>query len=91
MKNPFGKTVSESEPYAVYKNDMAGFEYRVLKTYQRPDKERSNQYARWFLASKSPYTYGTYELGDGYINQILDDPQTHLVSATREWRDHYGN
>ena len=91
MRNPFSKAVSQSEPYAVYKNDMAGFEYKVLKTYQRPDKERSNQYARWFLATKSPYTRSSYELGDGYINQILDDPQTHLVSATREWRNHYGS
>ena len=91
MKNPFSKTTSQAEPYAIYKNEMAGFEYKVLKTYQRPDKERLNQYSRWFLATKSPYTYGSYELGDGYINQILDDPQTHLVSATREWRDHYGS
>jgi hypothetical protein len=91
MKNPFGKTTSQSEPYAIYKNEMAGWEWRVLKTYQRPDKERSNPYARWFLATKSPYTYGSYELGDGYSKEILDDPQTYLVSANREWRDHYGS
>ena len=42
MKNPFAKTTRQSEPYAIYKNDMAGWEWRVLKTYQRPDKERSN-------------------------------------------------
>jgi hypothetical protein len=91
MKNPFGKTVDRSKPYAIYVNKMAGFEFRVLKTYQRPDKERTNGYARWFLATKSPFTYGSYELGDGYVNDILSDPQIELISATKEWEQNYEN
>ena len=38
--NPFGKTRKVDEPYAVYRGHH-GWEWRVLKTYQRPDKERS--------------------------------------------------
>jgi len=48
MKNPFGKSTTQDKPYAVYQNDF-GWEWRVLKTYQRPDKEPSNKYARWRL------------------------------------------
>ena len=63
-KNPFGKSMTQDKPYAVYKNDF-GWEWRVLKTYQRPDKEPSNKYARWFVAATSPHMHdGGYELGD---------------------------
>ena len=47
-----------------------GFVFRVLKKYQRPDKEAENPFARWFVATKSPYTYGNWELGDGYVRDI---------------------
>ena len=90
MKNPFSKTRKKDEPYAIYKNNMAGWEYRVLKTYQRPDKEKENPYSRCFLATKSPYTYDSFELGDGYSHTILNDPQFYLLNATREWMSHYG-
>ena len=35
-----------------------------------PEKEKGNQYARWFCAVKSPYTYGRFELGDVYVDDI---------------------
>lgn len=89
MKNPFGKTVKESAPYAVYYIPSIDFEYRVLKTYQTPANEQKNQYARWFLATKSPMTYGSYELGDGYCYEILQSAV--LVKCTPEWEAAYGH
>ena len=86
MKNLFGKSRTVDNPYATYR--LGNFEWRVLKTYQRKDKEDTNQYARWFTACKSPYTYDSWEYGDAYINEIMSvNPE--LVSATDEWKEHY--
>ena len=70
MKNKCNKTVSVDEPYETYVNDMAGFEWRVLKKYQKPELEAKNPYARWFCAVSSPYTWGSHELGDVYVSEI---------------------
>jgi len=89
MKNPFGKRVDIANAYATYV-DRFDFEYKVLKTYQRSDKERDNPGARWHVATKSPFTFGSYEYGDGYVKDILSN-NAGLVSATPEWKDTYGN
>lgn len=61
------KRAADAEsPQAVFEG--GGFEYRVLKTYQNDD---SKDFARWFLATKSPYTYGSLELGDGYVRDVV--------------------
>ncbi len=54
-KNPFGKTRGVEDPYATYSGPV-GWEWRVLKTYKRPDKEQADAYARWLVAASSPYT-----------------------------------
>ena len=41
MKNLFGKSRTVDNPYATYK--LGGFEWRILKTYQRKDKEDSSK------------------------------------------------
>ena len=69
-KNECGKTRPVEDPYEIWENPSSGFVYRVLKKYQRPDKEADNPYARWFVATKSPFTYGSWELGDGYVRDI---------------------
>jgi hypothetical protein len=84
MKNPFGKTADVEKPYAVFKLGTA-WEWRVLKTYQKPENEAKNQYARWFVAAKSPYTYGSWEYGDLYINDVAGN----LVESTDEWVEAY--
>ena len=43
---------------------------RVIIALTR-DKEIKNPLARWKLATKSPFTFGNYELGDGYCLDIL--------------------
>ena len=45
--NPFGKSTTKYEPYAVYRGNQ-GFTWCILKTYKRPDKEASAKHARWF-------------------------------------------
>ena len=79
-KNPCGRTVSVDEPYEIYKNHGSGFEWRVLKKYQTPAKEAENfakakegkyNYTRWFCAVKSPMTYGSWEYGDVYAQDII--------------------
>ena len=68
-KNLCGKTVSVEKPYEVWTGEN-GFEWRVLKKYQMPHMEKANMYARWYCAVKSPMTYGRWEYGDVYVNDI---------------------
>jgi hypothetical protein len=70
-KNKCGKTRPIEDPYEIWENPQSGFVFHVLKKYQRPDKEAENPFARWFVATKSPFTYGNWELGDGYIRDIM--------------------
>jgi hypothetical protein len=85
-KNKFGKTVKVDSPYARYK--FKDFEWVVLKTYQSADNEKKNPYARWYTACRSPFTYGSWEYGDAYINEIIG-AGAELVGSTPEWRDEY--
>ena len=70
MKNECGKTRTKDNPYEVWVNE-SGWEWKVLKKYQTPDNERKNPYARWFCAVKSPFTDGSYELGDVYVKDVV--------------------
>jgi hypothetical protein len=67
-KNLHGKTRSVDSPYLII--TQGDWEWRVLKRYQSQDAERANPYARWFVAVKSPMTYGSWEMGDTYIREI---------------------
>lgn len=93
MKNPFAKARKKDAPYAVYRSRDGGWEWRVLKTYKRPDTEANDPYARWFVAVSSPHTFGSFELGDEYCNRNDFSPGIRktavLVSCTAEWFQHY--
>jgi hypothetical protein len=67
-KNLHGKSRTVEAPYHIIV--QGDWEWRVLKRYQSPDAERANPYARWFVAVKSPLTYGSWEYGDTYISEI---------------------
>jgi len=88
-KNLFGKSASKDAPYAIYRGygPFGNTEVRVLKTYQSVDKERSNPYARWMVAVKSDFTYGSYDMGDSYIKEAIMGLT--LVEATDEWKAVY--
>ena len=56
------RTRPSNNPYEVWTDGQ--FTYKVLKKYQNDDNK---PYARAFLATSSPFTWGSEELGDGYI------------------------
>ena len=68
-KNLCGKTRDIDNPYEVWKGP-GGFEWRVLKKYQKPELEAKNAYARWYCSVKSDMTYGSFEYGDTYVSDI---------------------
>jgi hypothetical protein len=72
MPNLCGKMRDKNNPYEVWKNN-SGWEWRVLKKYQTPEKEKGNVYARWFCAVKSPLTQGTYDMGDTYVRDVVNN------------------
>lgn len=67
-KNLYGKMAKVETPHHTF--TAGDFEYRVLKCYQGPEKEKSNPYARWFVAVSSPLTWGRWEYGDIYVDDI---------------------
>lgn len=67
--NPCAKTRNVENPYEIYKGP--DFECRVLKKYQSPSNEANNPLARWFCATKTSATFGTWEYGDGYATDIM--------------------
>lgn len=67
-KNPCGKTRPVTRPYEIWEGN--GFTYKVLKKYKNPESEAKDPYARWFLATSSPFTFGSEELGDGYARDV---------------------
>ena len=71
-KNECGKMRDKENPYEVWRNN-SGWEWRILKKYQKPELEAKNPYARWFCAVKSPYTWGSHELGDVYVSEIKEN------------------
>lgn len=75
-KNLCAKTRPVEKPYEIWV--APGWEWRVLKKYQSPEKELSNPFARWLVAVKSPYTFGGWEFGDDYVVSIK--AQARLVS-----------
>ena len=86
MPNPFGKSRSMDKPYAVYR--AGEWEWRILKTYKTPASEEKDPYARWFVAAKSPHTWGSFEYGDTYRKEVRNYGT--LVAAEPEWREAYG-
>lgn len=70
MRNPCGKLRPIEKPYAVFRSED-GWEWRVLKKNQAPDKEAKNPYASLFCAVKSPHTFGRYEMGNIYVSDIV--------------------
>ena len=77
-KNLCGKTRPVDNPYEIWKSFDGTWIWKVLKKYQKPSKEELNRYARWFCAVSSPYTHGTYDLGDVYVTDIKLNASRHV-------------
>ncbi len=81
------KTVEMENPHATFSNPAAGWTWKVLKVYAGAKSDKKNEYARWFIAARSPFTFGGYEMGDTYINDIINYGQ--LESATDEFKTYF--
>ena len=85
------KFKTKDEPYAIFKG-MGPFgdtEVRVLKAHQMPKKELRNQYAKWNVAVKSDYTFGSFDMGDSYLNDVVRDLE--LIYAHELFKNQYWN
>ena len=87
MSNPFRKGAPLDAPHAIYANPQ-GWEWRILKTYKQPSSEQKDPYARWFVAARSPLTFGDWEYGDTYKNEVVNYGR--LIAATPAWQEAYG-
>lgn len=79
-KNTKGKTRDINNPYEIWVNPFAGWEWRVLKHYKSTESEDLDPYARVFTAVKSPMTWGGYDMGDTYLQEIK-------ANATLAWAE----
>ena len=82
-KNPFAKSRPATQPYAIYR--AGDIIWHVCKTYKLVQNEGA--YARWFVWAKSPMTYGEFEGGDTYAQEVRRYGT--LVAADLEWQDAY--
>jgi len=67
MKNPCLKERTIDNPYEIWESPDKTWKWLVLKKWQLDDNK---PLARWFCAVSSPYTYGTYDIGDVYVSEI---------------------
>ena len=80
------KTAKVDSSYATFIQGC--FEWRVLKV-NAPKKGWDSPYATWFVAAKSPGTFGIWEYGDTYVFDILRQ-QPERVQATPEFIEYLG-
>jgi hypothetical protein len=79
------KTADMATPHAVYR--AGDWEWKVLKV-NAPKKGPHADYATWFVAAKSPMTFGSWEMGDTYAAEVLRFGT--LVEATDEFKEYLG-
>ena len=77
------KSRKVEKPWAIFKR--VGWEWRILKNYQN---DVNKNYARWFCAVKSPFTYGSFEMGDTYVKDVMGS--RYLVAAHPDFIEHIG-
>jgi hypothetical protein len=66
-KNLCAKTRPVTNPYEIW--EAGDWRWLVLKKYQAPEKEATNEYARWFCQVVTPIC-PEGELGDVYASEI---------------------
>ena len=88
-KNLMRKTRKIDNAYATFKGlGMFGdTEVRLLKSYQVPNTEKRNIYSRWLVAVKTDATYGTFEIGDNWVDEAVKGLT--LVECSDEYAQQY--
>ena len=77
--NPCGKTRPVESPYEIWASPDGSWEHRVLKKWQADDNK---PFARWFVAVKSPFTFGSWEYGDSYVKDVKSGNARTYVDPT---------
>jgi hypothetical protein len=88
-KNLLGKSRTMENPYATFEGDgpFGDTTLHLLKTYQKPENELKNQYGRWFVAVKTDHTFGSFDMGDNYISEVVSGLK--LTFASDEFKENY--
>lgn len=63
------KTATIEEPHATYMSEDRQWTWKILKVNQ-PAKSPTEQFSTWFVAAKSPMTFGSWEYGDTYALDV---------------------
>lgn len=80
------KTTDKISPHATLV--LGSWKWLVLKVNQ-PSRNPFNkkEYATWFVAVKSPNTFGSYEMGDNWSEEILS-AGAELVHQSKEFEEY---
>jgi len=91
LTNPFGKSQFD-KPHAIYEGHgpFGHCIVHVIKTYQHPDNEKKNHWAKWLIGAKTDATFGSFDYGDTYIHDALVG-EMRLVSSVEGWTDYYSD
>lgn len=60
------------KPIETWQTPDGTWTWEVYKKYQKPENEAKNPFARWFCKVKSPFTRGSWDMGDVYVKEIKD-------------------
>lgn len=82
------RTATIDAPHAIFRSIDRTWEFRLLKTYKNPETEIRDPYARWFMAVKSSFTNGQFNIGDTYLIEVTK-ADVFLASCTAEFREAY--
>ena len=89
-KNLMGKSRNNKDkPYAIFEgmNPFGNTTVKLLKSYQKPEKELLNLYAKWMVGVKTDHTFGSYDLGDSYIQDVVRGLS--LTYASDKFKENY--
>jgi len=93
MANQIGKRAAVGDPWASFQHVRADWEWRILKAYKQGDTSRKDRYARFHCAVMSPHTFGSWELGDVYVVDLIHAQGIQLMTHTPqfdEWLKDWG-
>ena len=64
------KAVDVDSPYAEFTGTLFGGDatFKVLKKYKNDD---AAQYSAYLIAAETPATYGSYDMGDTYVADVV--------------------
>src|ERR1051326_5885721 len=68
VKNVMGKSRKPDNPYLVLES-ADGWRWKVLKPGQADNRK---PYARWFCYVTSPFTFGSGDMGDTYVSDVVE-------------------